>query len=466
MKGSLIILGVVLFVLISSGCIAQTETQKTETLYVCPSGETVSDPNLCPEISTPTPTTPASTSSTSNIKTTTPPHTTTAPIPEMVVEEGKLSADKPAVEPHETSNVEEGKDPAVERATQGEDCGDDGPDKFNYLPADLDKVAFIKPMGMVQSEHVAPTDHIYLWTYQDSGAVDVYSPAGGVVTNIQHMGSFRGDNDYQMNDFYVNIRHGCGLDSIFIHIDSLSLKLSKVAPVDGGFVFVDVPVEAGEVIGTYSGSLDYMVVDKSVLLDFVDLESYRTDYSDDYHSRVHISDPIAYFSDSSRLIEKSLRTAEPIGGLLDYDVDGRLVGTWFKEDTRGWSGVTPERYWDGHLAIIYDAIDPEHVIVSTGDFGGRTGQFGVKGNSPDPGAVGVGVLVKYDLLGYAYFEGDKRWDSKSLVNGLKLKNDESDYRGIVLFELVEDRKLRVEFFPDKTSSQVSGFSDNTVIYER
>jgi hypothetical protein len=349
----------------------------------------------------------------------------------------------------------------IPSAKQDEDCIT----KFDFPPADLDKVAFVKPMGLVQSEHVAPTDHIYLLTYPDSSEVDVYSPAAGVVNNIQHMGSFRGDNNYMMDDYNVHIKHDC-LKSIFIHIDTLSPKLAKVAPADGEYAQVNVPVEAGEVIGTYSGSLDYMVVDEAVTLDFANLDSYKSAYDPGYLERVHISDPIAYFNDQSILIEKSLRTEEPIGGLIDYDVDGKLVGTWFEEDTNGWEGLNMERYWAGHLAIIYDAIDADHIIVSTGDFEGRTGQFGVKGNSPDPGEVGVGELVKYELTGYAYFDGDKRWDGQSLVKGLQLKNDESRHYGIALFELIEDRELKVEFFPNKKSSEVDGFTDNAKTYVR
>ena len=75
MKGSLIILGLVLFVLISSGCISQTESQKIEKVYVCPSGVTVSDPGLCPEVP------PDHLKSTTSAPITTfPPTTTPAPI--------------------------------------------------------------------------------------------------------------------------------------------------------------------------------------------------------------------------------------------------------------------------------------------------------------------------------------------------------------------------------------------------
>ena len=38
--------------------------------------------------------------------------------------------------------------------------------------------------------------------------------------------------------------------------------------------------------------------------------------------------------------------------------------------------------------------------------------------------------------------------------------------GVALFQLVEDRKLKVETFAGKTAAEVSGFTANARIYER
>ena len=58
-----------------------------------------------------------------------------------------------------------------------------------------------------------------------------------------------------------------------------------------------------------------------------------------------------------------------------------------------------------------------------------------------------------------------RWDRESLVKGLKLRN--SDFvQGVVLFQLIEDRKLKVEIFPDTTAASVGTFTENAMIYVR
>lgn len=338
--------------------------------------------------------------------------------------------------------------------------------KFEFQPFNLDNVEHILPMGKVSSDHVAPTDHIYLYSNKD---VDVYAPANGIVSAIGHMGNFVGDwEGHVMDDWHITIEHDCGLKSIFIHVDELAPKLAEAAPEWGGNSFPDIDVEAGELIGRYEGSVDYMVVDEAVILDFANLESYKSRYNGEYIDRVHISDPLEYFNDEikSLLIGKSLRSEEPIGGLIDYDVPGRLIGTWFLEGTNGWDGLKQERYWADHLAIIYDAIDPTHVIVSIGTFDqGHSGNFGVKGNSPDPGSVGVGEFVKYELMDHDYYDGDKRWDGTYFVKGIKAENGK-DARGVVLFELVSDERLKAEWFPNKVASEVNGFTENVKVFER
>lgn len=341
--------------------------------------------------------------------------------------------------------------------------------KFDYPPVELDKIAYIVPMGRVHGEHVLPTDHQYYiapdFMKQEAAeiVIDVYSPADGVVTDIQHMGSFRGDEDRPpMDDYRLVIQHTCTISSAFIHIDEISSKLAEVAPAFGEYTKVDVPVKAGEVIGTYRGSVDYNVVDDEVMLaGIVNPQSYKS-FDED---KLHISDPFDYFNDElrSRLIAKSIRTAKPEGGKIDYDVDGRLVGSWFREGTRTGKEIDfNTRYWTDHLAVVYDHIDPEYVVVSIGSYEGKGRQFGVKGNSPDPAEVSVETgLVKYELVSYYY--GD--WDQKSLVRGIKVKNYEST-EGVVLFQLIEDRKLKVEIFPGKTSAEVNGFTENAKTYER
>ena len=335
---------------------------------------------------------------------------------------------------------------------------------FNYTPVDLEKVAFIEPMGSMIGNHVTPIDHQYYPSYDFLGSqeikIDVYSPADGTITNIQHMGSF----NTTMDDYRLVIEHTDSISSVFIHIDNLSEKIAEFAPSNGEYINVDIFVSAGEIIGNFSGSVDYNVVDYDVILPgFVNPESYEFE-----PWKIHTPDPFNYFNKTirSQLIDKCLRTEEPIGGKIDHDIDGRLVGNWFKEGTNGYGGLETDSYWVGHLAISYNSIDPEHIIVSFGSYKDEPRQFGVKNNSPDPKNVSIeSGLIKYELVDYDFYIGSERWDRGSLVKGLKIRNYDFVW-GVVLFQLIEDRKLKVEIFPEKTADIVDSYTDEALIYIR
>jgi hypothetical protein len=340
---------------------------------------------------------------------------------------------------------------------------------FNYPPFDLDKVYYIIPMGDMIGSHVTPIDHQYYVSYDfqlgDSVAVDidVYSPGNGTVTSIQHMDVAAGDSPLPVDDFRITIQHTPTISSYYIHIDELSEKLSAVDPGLGKYASVNVEVSAGEVIGKYGGSVDYNIVDEDVELPFINPESYENE-----PWKIHCSDPFGYFNDEikNQMIEKCLRIDEPIGGKICYDIDGRLVGTWFEEGTNGYAGADPERYWAGHLSVVYDIVDPDAILISIGTFVDKADQFAVKGNSPDPANISVNDgLVIYELTDYEYYKNGTLWDKKSLVQGLKLQNGES-IRGTILLQLIEDRKLKVEIVPGEIASQVTGFTDNAKFYER
>ncbi len=343
--------------------------------------------------------------------------------------------------------------------------------KFEYPPVDIGKILFIEPMGSVHGDHVTPIDHQYYKAPDHSKqndariVIDVYSPADGVITEMQHMGSFRDDYDHPpMDDYRVVIQHTRTISSVFIHVDKLSSKIARAAPSFGKYTSANVHVKEGEVIGSFRGSVDYNVVDEDVKLKgLVVPEHYRSEAW-----KIHVEDPFNYFSEPIRkkLIAKCLRTAKPEGGKIDYDIDRRLVGTWFKEGTNGYGGLDMNRYWADHLSIVYDSIDPGHIVVSIGTYKGRADQFAVKTNSPDPSNVTIQTgMVKYELVKYDYFKGDNHWNRNSLVKGLKARND---YRvqGVALFQMIKDRKLKAEFFPDKQASRVNAFTNAAVIYER
>jgi len=354
-------------------------------------------------------------------------------------------------------------------SSENKDTSESNVVTFDYPPVDLEKVAYILPMGGMSGGHVTPIDHQYYLSYDFSlGAnaavdIEVYSPAAGTVTSIQHMSVAAGDNPMPVDDFRLTIQHNTTISSIYIHIDELSEKLATVDPGFGEYATVEVEVSAGEVIGRYGGSVDYNVVDEKVTLPFINPTSY-----DQEPWKIHCPDPFDYFNESikSTLIEKCVRTHDPLGGKICYDIDGRLAGTWFEEGTNGYEGLDPERYWAGHLSIVYDSIDPEAVIVSIGTFVDTAKQFAVLGNSPDPATISMEAgLVVYELVDFEYVINDTVWDGQSLVKGLTVRTSEY-VQGVILLQLLDARALKVEIFPEKTASEVSGFTDAYKMYER
>ena len=129
------------------------------------------------------------------------------------------------------------------------------------------------------------------------------------------MGSFRGDYDHPpMDDYRIVIQHTDTISSAFIHVDKLSERVAKAAPDFGKYTSANVRVKAGEVIGSFRGSVDYNVVDKDVRLKgFVVPEHYKSE-----RWKIHVADPFNYFIEPirKRLIAKCLRTAKPEGGRL------------------------------------------------------------------------------------------------------------------------------------------------------
>ncbi|MBI2112059.1 hypothetical protein HYT52_00795, partial [Candidatus Woesearchaeota archaeon] len=337
---------------------------------------------------------------------------------------------------------------------------------FKDLPVNLDKIDHIEPMGSLHGEHVTPIDHQYFHKFGNTAAnIELFSPADGVIISMQHMGSFRGDdkNREPMDDYRLVIEHDCGISTIFIHIDKLSERIKKIAPEFGKYKSVHLDVKAGEVLGWFDESSDFNVVDQNFQIQWINPASYDSD-----QNRGHIQDSFLYFEEPLKqaLITKSLRTAKPEGGTLDYDIDGTLQGVWFKEGTKGYEGLARDRYWADHLAIVPDSIDTDHILFSLGTFEGRAQQFGVRGNVPYPRDVTLDSgLVEYELVGFYFYLDGQRWDFKGLTKDLMIKNND-DVRGVALVQLVDKRRLKLELFEGKTGNHVNGFTDKAVFYER
>ncbi len=330
-------------------------------------------------------------------------------------------------------------------------------------PLAIKDLSFIEPQGAVSDSHVIPVDHQY-WHLEGKNNQNfkLISPAPGYITHVGKFNNPGGNN----NDYRLVIEHPCGLSTIFIHIDVLESKILSGIKFrkSGGYLFAStkIPVKEGEMLGKISGgSFDFSLHDKNVTLKgFVYPKHYETE-----SWKIHTVDPFDYFEEpiKSQLIKKVIRTAPPLGGKIDYDVKGRLVGNWFKKDTNWYRGNQLSSYWKGHLSIVYDHYDPTQIRISIGDYQGKPKQFGVKGNTPNP--KDVKNIVKYELVDYDYYIGNNHWDRTTVSKEVKAKNSDQ-VQGTMLFQLLEDGKLKIEIFPDKKTEEVDGFKNNPKIYER
>ena len=339
---------------------------------------------------------------------------------------------------------------------------------FNYPPVNLDKTELVIPLGLMTGGHVTPVDHQYFQDFNnDKADIEVYSPGAGTITNIEYMFGeyYEGNELVEWEDFRLIIEHTCTISSIYIHIDVLSEKIAGQVPEKGGYASVRIPVEAGEIIGWYKNNVDYNLVDQEVILPGLLIpEHYERE-----PWKVHVPDTLEYFNEEikNKIIEKSLRFEEPIAGKFDWDVDGRLRGNWFEEGTNYYAGSGDENYWVSQISISPDYLDHDQIIVSMGRYDGGEAQFGVKGNSPDPAEVSVeSGLIKYELVRYDYYTtSGEIWDRTTLAKIKEVRNYD-DIRGVVLVEMIDDRRMKFEAFPGKTASEVGGFTEGVRIYER
>lgn len=346
-------------------------------------------------------------------------------------------------------------------------CNGTGSFLLGASPLALEDIEKIRPMGGLSSVHITPTDHQY-WDTIGNNLVDdrenldrfkVYAPGNGNIVEIGFM-----DKDYR-----VTIEHTCNFYTIFIHVDKLTDDIMTAAGLErkpGEQVWPRIPLKEGQVIGSIgTGKLDFSVVDEAVVLKgFANPESY-----DGEVWKIHTVDTFDYYKEPlrSQLLAKNVRTAIPLGGKIDYDVDGKLVGNWFRENTAGYRGLGNENYWLSHLTVVYDSIDPTQIRIGIGDFGDPLKIYGVTGNSPDPANVGIETgMVKYELVTFDYAEASgEKWDKIKFAKDVKGKNN-NDLRGVVLLQVLPEGKLKAETFLNKKAGEVTGFTANAMVYER
>lgn len=352
-------------------------------------------------------------------------------------------------------------------------CQGQGAVQFGTLPMKPEDFSTYLPYGMLADAHVTPIDHGYFSPMNFQSPRDTYevrAVADGTIIQIGTRNKVVGDQNHNQAkavEYRLDIEHNCTVYSYFDLITSLAPDIKERLDKAGGEFFSGrISVKEGQLIGRIGGqTLDFAVYNNDVRLGFMNPKSYEGE-----PWKIHTDDPYKYFKDPARsiLLSKNPRMAEPRAGRIDYDLAGKSIGNWFAEGTAGYKGVNRERYWDGHLALVPDFLDPTQIRFSIGNFGGVAKQFGVKGNQPDPAAVDVSAgLVKYELVQFSYIDKETKqgWMMMSTPAGVESVNA-GFIQGVALIQMVEEGRLKAEVFPGKTATQVSGFTNKAKIYVR
>ena len=359
--------------------------------------------------------------------------------------------------------------------------------KFSALPINISDISVVEPMGELREGHIIPGDHVGIEykTSPTSTPVKVFAPADGTIVNVErHAYSPPSGYPKDVRHYHFYIVHSCTLFTGFVHLTEFSPEILAASPQLKQLneknvsqytnLRVNIPVKAGQQIGTAwtFGLLGIVTVDLNhTNKGYLNTESYKGE-----NWRPHDVSLFEYLEEplKSQIMAKNPRKVEPRGGKIDFDIDGKAVGGWFEKGTGGFRddnkkpslcGNFPCPYWDGHLAFVYDYIDPTQLRVSVGHDWGLSGRtpFGVKGNGPDFKEVDVSdSLVKYELVGLKDVSREKGYEVQS---PLITENDETKFMGTMLVQVADDG-LKMEIFSGKTASEVSGFTSGAKVYER
>lgn len=354
---------------------------------------------------------------------------------------------------------------AAGKSLSSNNCKGSNETQFTHLPMDANDFSLLIPYGLTVGGHVTPIDHQYFQPTIFQSPKDkypVYAMADSQITNIEVHPPENGSKG--------RIRLVFTVSCTFLYYYDL---VTSVQPgIDDKHL--PISVKAGQLIGHIGGqTLDFAVWNtKKPLTGFVDPSNY-----DGEAWKIYTADPFPYYTPALRQIVKSKdpRTAEPIAGKIDYDVDGKLIGNWFEKGTGGYSGNGQSHdpnYFKTHLSFAPDLYDPTYFRVSIGSLYTLSNQSDMQHvtstNSPQPQDVSPQTgLVKYVLVGWDYVKGDgNSWDQLGYASGVKLRPKTGSPFGCAAVQMTAARELKFEVFTGKSCASAAGFDSNVKIYSR
>lgn len=353
-------------------------------------------------------------------------------------------------------------------------CEGEGSKKLGSAPMNVTDLSNIQPLGLVAGGHVTPVDHQYYYGKNLKAApstYDVLAPGDGTLVNIEVRPKGNGPSDVR-----GVISYSCTFFSYFDLTNSLAPDIAKQMPSGwekiNGPQKVKVPVKQAQVIAKVGGqSLDFAVWDTTKTLDGLLIAKAYNNYEPWKISTVR---PLDYYSDEvkAKVLPYYARQAEPRDGKIDYDIDGKAVGNWFKIGTNGYIGAFKDAdfnsmtYADGHFSLAPDYLDPTGWVLSTGAIE-HGKQYGIKNPSVAPDKLDEkSGIVKYELISFGHNdETGSRWMGQKVPKTIKMDTT-SSVIATALVQLTSKRELKVEVFTGKQGSQVSSFTNAAITYDR
>jgi hypothetical protein len=365
--------------------------------------------------------------------------------------------------PNSTDPVQKGK------ALANGQCSGKGSRPLTHTLMNVSDIGNIQPMGLMLGGHVTPVDHEYYYPVNQNAPLDTYpvfADADGIIGAV--MAAPNGDH----SNYWVTIAHTCTFISNYNLMTSISPDIRSKLPKEwgpnnnGG---VNIPVKSGQLIG-YVGkqSLDYQVWNtEKTLKGFL----YPTAYNNAEPWKINTVAPLDYFTDGvkAQILPKYInRGSGPLDGRIDYDVDGQAVGTWFLKGSNGYAGSGQpgqQGYWNGHMSLAYYYLDPSVLEFSTGDYQGQATQFAIVGNSPDWKTITPSSgVVKYQLGQLQ--PTDSSGNTWAGQYAKSVTAHAGPAQATLLVQMTAKQEMKVEIFPGKSPSQVSGFDSGAKVYDR
>ena len=327
---------------------------------------------------------------------------------------------------------------------------------FEHPPLELTGASSFVPMG---EPNVLPKDHggfPIKNPYTLPANVPIYAVRSGVII-LAGRGSRQVNNPTHPNhgstydDYQLRLQISKNVIVNYGHVSALNfdvlLELENLQADETGHN-VEIIVESGDILGWVGPhpAMDFSVTDHRLDLNFLNPSRYPGDH-------IYSADVYNFFK--SPLLDQmesiAARDEPPWGGKVDYDLEGRIIGNWFRP------GTTSFTQWSRQLSIVYDHLKANRIFIADGspmqDVPGIQGPgypdiWWVKGNSPRPETVGVADgIVRYTLI----FPGSQAEENKPV-------------QGVMLVQMIDEGSIRVEVFKGSTSATT--FTSAARVYER